>query len=323
LTGATEPEAIADGDISVVIQGPLLSGHMEGAARCLDSVRSVLPGAEVIVSTWEGEDTGAIAPGIRVVRSPDPGAFAVRGEPPYNLNRLQVSTGAGLQIASRRYCLKLRTDLALTDRRLLVSAAPRAGCLFERPMTMSNLYIRDPEKFPLLFHFSDIAQFGLTRDLQAFWSGGPFAAGEVLFPPERPGSEYIRARIYPEQAVTLRWLQRCGVPIALRHAADMDRALLATWARVLACNVHIVDWRESGIVFPERFSSNPGSDTTVLSAQKAAALSACGFSYPRARFHAFVLTGLLHGRLTALRLRFPLLNRALRWLWSAYHGLSR
>jgi hypothetical protein len=326
LAGGPDLAAIADDDISVVIQGPLLLERAEGVARCLESVRAVLPGAEVIVSTWEGEDTGRIGPPVRIVQSPDPGAFAVRDEPPYNLNRLLLSTQAGLLLARRRYCLKFRTDLALTDRRFLVVAARRPGCLFERPVTMSNLYIRDPEKFPLLFHFSDIAQFGLTRDLQSFWSGGPFVEEDVLFPPERPGGEYIRTRLYPEQAMTLRWLQRNGVAIALRRPAEIDRTLLEAWAQVLARNVHIVNWQQSGIVFPEKFSSNPASDATVLTAEKAAALGSRGFSYRRARINAIVLNGLLHGTLATcvarLRARSPLASRALRWLWAWYHKLT-
>ena len=131
-------ELIEDGEISVVIQGPLLPDQVEGAARCVASVRSMLPGAEVILSTWEGEDASGFASPVRVVQSPDPGAFLVRHERPNNLNRLQVSTWAGLQHVSRRYCLKFRTDLALADRRFLGIAARRAGCLFERPVTMSN-----------------------------------------------------------------------------------------------------------------------------------------------------------------------------------------
>ena len=131
-------ETIADSEISVVIQGPLLAGQAEGAARCVQSLQRVLPGAELILSSWQGEDASAFAPPVRVVLSPDPGAFATT-ERPYNLNRMLVSTQAGLKAATRRYCLKLRTDLALADRSFLVLAASRPGSLFERPLTMSNI----------------------------------------------------------------------------------------------------------------------------------------------------------------------------------------
>jgi hypothetical protein len=327
LPSAAEIEAVADSDISVVIQGPLLLGRTEGVERCLDSLRSVLPGAEVIVSTWEGEDAGAVANRALVVKSPDPGCFTMASGLPINLNRLQRSTLAGLRRAGRRYSLKLRSDLALTDRRFLVSAPARPGSLFARPLTMSNLYLRDPEKFTLLFHFSDIAQFGLTRDLLSFWDGGLFAEDELLFPPGVPGGARDRLRLFPEQAATLRWLSRHGVDARLVHPAHIDRTLLALWARVLAANVHLVDWRKSGIVYPERFATDPSSFATLLSEEKFAELPVRGFDYRKARFHALVLDRLLHGGFARfverLRARFPLVNRALRRAWSFYHGLSR
>lgn len=324
---APEPAAVADGEISVVIQGPLLLGRAEGIERCLASVRSVLPAAEIIVSTWQGEDAAAIAPGALVVQSPDPGCFVLASGLPINLNRLQRSTLAGLRRAGRRYSLKLRSDLALADRRFLVSAPARPGSLFERPLTMSNLYLRDPEKFTLLFHFSDIAQFGLTRDLLSFWDGGLFAEDVLLFPPESPGGARDRLRLFPEQAATLRWLARSGIDVRLDDPAQIDRRLLALWAKVLADNVHLVDWRKSGIVYPERFTTDPSSFSTLLSEEKAASLAERGFSYRKARLNAFLLSRLLHGRLAGwvagLRARSPLANRVLRRVWSAYHGLTR
>jgi hypothetical protein len=327
LPRAPEPEAVADSDISVVIQGPLLMGQNEGAERCLASVRAVLPEAEIILSTWEGEDAGAVAAGALVVQSPDPGCFVMASGLPINLNRLQRSTLAGLRRAGRRYSLKLRSDLALTDRRFLVSAPARPGSLFERPLTMSNLYLRDPEKFTLLFHFSDIAQFGLTRDLLSLWDGGLFAEDELLFPPRVPGGARERLRLFPEQAATLRWLARCGTEVRLADPAQVDRPLLALWARVLAQNVHLVDWRKSGIVYPERFATDPSSFATLLTEEKAASLAAGGFSYRRAKINAFVLAHLLNGPLAAavagLRARSPFANRMLRRLWAAYHQLSR
>ncbi len=326
MRGAPELEAIDPSEISVVVQGPLFLNRVEGVSRCLESLRAVLPGAEMIVSTWIDEDASSIGPPVRVVQSTDPGAFSVKNGPPYNLNRLQRSTLAGLALASRTCCLKLRTDLALSDRRFLVLAGRRPGSLFERPMTMSNIYIRDPEKFPLLFHVSDIAQFGLTADLLSFWSGKLFLENEVLFPPESAGQHPVM-RLFPEQATTLRWLKRNGIDVALKRPAEIDRKLLELWGRVLVQNFHIIDWRRTGIIFPERFSSDPSSFTTLLTEEKAAALSARGFNYRRARVNAFILGVLLDGKLAALiaslRVRSPLLNHALRWLWSSYHRLTR
>jgi hypothetical protein len=264
---------------------------------------------------------------VLVEKSPDPGGFVLADGYPINLNRLQRSTLAGLRRASRAHCLKLRSDLALADRRFLVLAPARPNSLFERPMTMSNLYLRDPEKFPLLFHVSDIAQFGRTSDLLAFWDGPLFHEDEILFPSEAPGGARSRLRLFPEQATTLRWLARSGVEVCLDRPAQIDRPLLALWARVLSENIHLVDWRKSGIVYPERFATDPSSFATLLTEEKFASLPARGFDYRKARVNAFILDRLLHGGLAKFvarqRARFPLVNRALRRAWAFYHGLSR
>lgn len=319
-------ESVRDDELSIVIQGPLFLGQVEGAERCVESVLAMAPGAEVILSTWETEDVSPFRGRVIVVQSPDPGAFATRGRP-YNLNRLLRSTQAGLDRASRPWCLKLRTDLALIDRRILRAAPARSGGRFARPLAMTNIYVRDPEKFTLLFHFSDIAQFGLTTDLRALWDGPLFSAAEVLDLSGTHAVTWDGMRLFPEQALTLRWLQSQGLDAALRHPAEVTRKSLSLWADVLARDVRLVDWRASGIRFPDRFAGDASVPNTLLSEEKAAGLGSGGLRYYRARGNSFVTRTLLSGRLAHTlawtRARFPMVNRFLRWFWASYHGMTR
>ena len=95
-------------DISVIVQGPIMGGAERLTGRAIESVRRVLPGAEIILSTWHGSDTGALACDALVL-SDDPGAtnWLRRGDAAAldkklnNGNRQIVSTRAGLARATR------------------------------------------------------------------------------------------------------------------------------------------------------------------------------------------------------------------------------
>ena len=94
-------------DISVVVQGPI---HTQDnlTKRVLESVRTHLPDAELILSTWKGSQIDGLDCDVLLLND-DPGA--ING---YNVNRQIVSTRNGLQKATRTYAVKLRTDMQLT-----------------------------------------------------------------------------------------------------------------------------------------------------------------------------------------------------------------
>jgi hypothetical protein len=76
---------ISDKDISVVVQGPI---HKQDnlTKRVLESVRTHLPNAELILSTWKGSDVDGLDCDVLLLND-DPGA--ING---YNVNRQIVST---------------------------------------------------------------------------------------------------------------------------------------------------------------------------------------------------------------------------------------
>lgn len=314
---------VTDCDISVVVQGPLLADRTEGIERCLRSIRNVMPQAEIIVSTWLGEPTDRLSDDCQVVTSEDPGCFWETPDRPYNLNRLQVSTLAGLRRVSRPYCLKFRADCALSDRRFMTIASPRPRSHFSRPMNVTNLYVRDPERFPFLFYVSDTVQFGTTADLFDFWSGDPFSATEVLHTPRDDAGLFSNIRLFPEQALALRWLARHQVRLDFPRSTALNRQLLRAWETVLIGNFALHDWQSSGIQFPTRFAEDPTILHTLLSPERVATLPEQAFSYRRALRAKYVEpTYLVHGRLgpliSALQARHPVLYRNLRKLWISY-----
>lgn len=110
-------------DITVVVQGPVQAyqgrDQQAGITQvCLDSIRTHLPGARIILSTWEGQNCTGLAPDL-LLQHPDPGANVVaynaQGEAQkLNFNRQIVSTCEGLKRVETPYAVKLRSDNYLT-----------------------------------------------------------------------------------------------------------------------------------------------------------------------------------------------------------------
>lgn len=163
-----------DEDVSVVVQGPL---HAE-TPRVLRQIRRVLPGSELVLSTWRGSDTTGCSADVMVL-SEDPGPVASRevvSRVPNNINRQVTSTRAGLLAASRPLALKLRSDqLLLHDGALRLfrgwpTRSERLRILQERVIA-TLAYSFNPRRTYRRFTYmvSDWSHFGLLEDLLQLW----------------------------------------------------------------------------------------------------------------------------------------------------------
>ena len=111
---------ISSEKITVVVQGAIVPDEGRGTKEVCESIRALLPGAEIILSTWENSNYQGI-PYDKVMENKDPGALdsqyegreksAVRN----NFNRQLISTLQGIREAGREYVMKLRSDSLLRD----------------------------------------------------------------------------------------------------------------------------------------------------------------------------------------------------------------
>jgi hypothetical protein len=169
-------------DFSVIIQGPII-GKRDGSIeeqqtlQCIKNIREKLPEAEIIISTWIGEDTNYLD-FDKVVYNEDPGAITYNDfelKNVYNNNNRQiVSTSNGLKLATRKYAIKMRSDLRIENTNffnyLEKYKAYNKYKFFNQKILVSTFFSRNPEKLPLLYHISDLFQIGLTEDLQNLWN---------------------------------------------------------------------------------------------------------------------------------------------------------
>ena len=161
-------------DISVVIQGAV----SDATYLLIDSIHRLMPGAEIIISTWEGT---VIRPGVlvdKLVKSSDPGAVpgCVDGVRPYNINRQILSSKVGIDVASRPYILKCRSDLCFDHIGFLnywdeFDCANPNFALAKHKIIIPSLYTIESEKLGKTehytpFHISDWCCFGCREDIE-------------------------------------------------------------------------------------------------------------------------------------------------------------
>lgn len=208
-------------DISVVVQGAI---HNKFTKKSLSSIRKYLPEAEIILSTWEGTDTSNLDYDI-ILLNKDPGAhvFDCNGRV-QNQNRQIVSTKNGIKKASRKYVLKIRSDMQIQGTKFLhffdkYNDYNSEFKILKKRILINSLFTRYSEKTwwndkPFLFHTSDWMMFGLKDDLLNIWdiplAPEPETSQYFKNHPEIPHTDGCYSQYHAEQYIWLSFLRKNG-----------------------------------------------------------------------------------------------------------------
>ncbi len=260
-------------DITVVVQGPVQSlperPQDEGITRrCLTSVRRFLPGARIILSTWENQDLDGLDFDELVINE-DPGPNVIgydrAGEPRReNTNRQIVSTVGGLRRVTTKYAMKLRADNYLTGTgfKSLQEAYPRRcdawRLLRERVVVTNILSRRFYRGRRVVFFLSDFFDFGLTEDVLDIWDQPllteyPFDPG-LLGALQHHGAP--AATIDVNQVLALGFVNKSRSPkIALRDIFDVDDDKPRQSDLFFANNFVVATAEEVGLGIPLKFTT--------------------------------------------------------------------
>ncbi len=165
---------ISNKNISVVVQGQVRDGEIE---VCLSSIRKYLPGATIILSTWEGSNVKGLDYD-KLILNKDPGPSGYREDvyknpvkkTPSNINRQIVSTINGLKAVQTKYAMKLRTDFQIFGNdfksyfnKFQKTSDDSSIRIFKRKVLC---FLMMPEIYdPIPFFVCDFSFFGLTKDL--------------------------------------------------------------------------------------------------------------------------------------------------------------
>ena len=254
-------------DISVVVQGAV---NRKETLKTLKSVRKYLPDAEIILSTWEGTDVSGLDFDVLVL-SKDPGNALIesfKNKVVYNnMNRQLLSTQAGLAKASRKYTLKLRSDLILTNNDFLeyfdkFQKRVDQYKLFERKILTSTLFSRynikcskKSDRVLIPFHISDWWFFGLTEDLKTYFSETPLVAEpdftSYFAKPENINKKTpyptAKFKFAPEQYFGYECFARNYSDIRMEDAADFNDEVNLKSQICIVNNFIILEYKQSGI----------------------------------------------------------------------------
>ena len=245
--------------ISVVVQGPVqvYQGRKQAEGitkKCLLSIRKQLPGATIILSTWQGQDVSDLEYD-KLVLCVDPGQNK-DGYCPGNYHRQVNSTKAGLACVQTPYAIKLRSDNFLVGNEFVqiqqsFKENALEGKVFkEKVVINSNLFRRTSNGHRVIFNASDFFYYGLTCDLKLIWDQPAFT--EQLFSEQLLAKSQLRKKGYKaleaEQVYCQIWLKRLvnKAPLLI-HRADANQKDIAFWELFLANNIIIADPETMGL----------------------------------------------------------------------------
>lgn len=312
---------ITPATVTFVVQGQIKHSGPHTTAACLKSIRTHFPGAAIVLSTWRGEDTTRCDADLTILNE-DPGAPCSTSTPrdpggrPNSVNRMIVSTAAGLRAVRTPFAVRMRSDFMITAPRLLDLYAQTEAAfarrqprwsLFTRRILCSHLYCVDTAKQGLAYHISDILHVGTTADLRRLWDVSLMPPAEMTYCLDNGLLDHplrLSARFTPEQWVWIQCLLRADMPCRTPTIYyDCPAAVARDSTRLLVNNFAVVASRECGV--SSKF------DADVAAAKRC--WSAIDF---RRAYERQVLGKVTTPVSLAHRLRAAWLGKARRWWFS-------
>jgi len=244
-------------EISVVVQGAV---DPQYAPQCLQSIRKILPQAEIVLSTWENTNVSDLSYDKLVINK-DPGGYPMSPWETNNSKRQIVSTVNGIKESSRRYVLKLRSDLELTGTGFLkyfkqFPIYKKEWHFITERIVIPSMITRDPRIWESPMCPSDWCSFGLREDMLMLW--------DIPLPDEveqnwflhhaKPDSvryyyEPLQARYNPEQSIWTSFVRKFKSKLHSDHMFDINAGSIDETLLSFANNLIILSCEQYGIRF--------------------------------------------------------------------------
>lgn len=259
---------VVDSEVSIIVQGPVIhhKANRKGfdseasvTCNCLASLRNQFPRAELILSTWEGSNVNCLNYD-KVCFSADPGSI-IRDEirQKYSTtNRQLISTVAGLRLATRKYSLKVRSDMYFYGPQLMsifnrYCRLKRTGnlCFAKQRILVSNVTSFDAKAKMAPYHICDWLYFGLTCDLIDLLDIPLIPTPEfVLWYKDNPRPKHDinptnLQRFHTESWILKSWIEKHR-QLNFSHTTDISGNNIELSERILGNNLIIASPHELG-----------------------------------------------------------------------------
>jgi|GEM_PF-3006100 len=255
-------------DISIVVQGPI---YNEFTRLCIESIRKVLPGSEIILSTWEGMDVKGLDYDCLVLSSMPKMPVGMYEDgvtiKPFTHNAQIVSTREGVKMAQRKYILKLRSDMVILGNAFLsywnaITVREKKYSLFSHRILVPNkVTIKNwgsiRNNMPAPFLVSDWFYFGETEDIKMIFQNHRLMSDEE-FRPKLKNEDYkekynffYEARYHSEQFNIIELIKEKYPELVFSDWTDLNKEAISFSQEFLYNNFLVLDFRNYGIWLPK------------------------------------------------------------------------
>ena len=251
---------VASRDLSIVIQGPVSGTSREPnkyTKECLATSRKFFPDAEIVFSTWEGENISGLEYNQLVVsKAPklEKCLYEDMTEHFLSINHLLLSSQKGLNVTTRPYVIKMRSDMAIKSNKCLEFIGKYTDydqnslqwkVFTQRLITLPQL---NPNRVEQWFPYSicDWIQIGLREDVINLYDV-PFVDIDGI--PRRKGMKYIYADDYlgAEQYLFHSILEKNGLPVKLYSRREGEGDIYKKNSIAIAMNMVLLSARQLGV----------------------------------------------------------------------------
>lgn len=250
-------QSIKNEDITFVIQGYV--GNKAEVKQGLASIRKVMPGSPIILSTWEGSDISELE-FDEVILSPDPGplkygtkvihtyTFSTQ-ERMFSINRQIQSGKLGLAKVKTKYVFFTRTGMYLNhdgfrnyidkynDYDMQYKAFESRVLIVSDWTTISDTNT--------LFHPADLAYCGYTNDIKKFYDQDLVDQNDMVPIPDDPNHRSMRFE--SEQYLFVNALKNSDHNIPFTDKYQHSPELKQLYLQYIANNLVVVGWADYGI----------------------------------------------------------------------------